>query len=345
VVNASVEFDLESLRPTYRLIIGLPGRSNALAIAQSLGLPERIVESARSEINPEELKVDDLLDEIMQQRDLTNKARGNAEKLQKEVELLRLELLRRLDAIEDERYKIREDARAEAEREITELRELIERTRSQLKRAREPLDILTVIEDDITELEEDIHQPVERIEPAYGVELQEISAARSKPIQVGDEVIIITLSAKGVVAEISEDDAEVQVGILRFRTKISDLAHPISKSESDTTKEKRNFSARGYLEKRDESERKFDIGNHTSPGFELDLRGKRADEALDILDVYLDSAFLVGLPFVRIIHGKGTGRLRTVVREALITNSHVKSYEGGGEKEGGEGVTIAKLKI
>ncbi|HDK38461.1 MAG TPA: hypothetical protein ENG92_05545, partial [Thiolapillus brandeum] len=117
---------------------------------------------------------------------------------------------------------------------------------------------------------------------------------------------------------------------------------------SDTTKEKRNFSVRGYLEKRDESARKSDIGNHTSPGFELDLRGKRADEALDILDGYLDSAFLVGLPFVRIIHGKGRGSsqqpvLKQKINQWLPQRKEVLAFCSAPRWDGGSGAAYVLL--
>jgi DNA mismatch repair protein MutS2 len=334
VVNASVEFDLETLRPTFHLTIGLPGRSNALAIAQRLGMPEAIIVTARAELNPADLRADDLLDEIHQQRDLARQARAAAEAAHQEVEVLRKELTGRLERLEDERRQVLEAARLEAEAQVQALQAEIAEVRRVLTRARQPLEAVQVAEEQVEEIAEAVEMPVERRLPDMSYLNQ------NRPIRLGDKVRLRSLNTEGVVSALGEEEAEVQVGVLRVRARLADLflaslaAEPAQElGKSPAARRRRAVQPGG----------RTTVSLPESPGMELDLRGQRADEALDALDRYLDAAFLAGLPFVRIIHGKGTGRLRQSVREALAHNPHVKSYEAGGDKEGGDGVTVAKL--
>jgi DNA mismatch repair protein MutS2 len=348
VVNASVEFDLETLRPTYRLMIGLPGRSNALAIAERLGLPESIIASARSEIHPDDLRAEDLLDEILRQRDLSRQARSAADQARLEAENLRAELYERLDKIEDERRKVLEGARLEAASQVEDLQEEIATARRALARARLPVDALKDVEEQADVLEEAYEQPVERQQPALGPEMRKLEQERKRAIRLGDKVRLRTLGAQGVVISLGQEEAEIQVGVMRVRAQLSDLELPTPSGASSTVEKSKPKAQIPKAESTrtpalDAGVSKSSIALPASPGMELDLRGKRADDALLELERYIDAAFLSGMPFVRIIHGKGTGKLREVVREALRQNPNVKSFEGGGEKEGGEGVTVAKL--
>lgn len=334
VVNASVEFDLETLRPTFRLTIGLPGRSNALAIAQRLGMPEAIIEAARAELDPADLRAEDLLDEIHRQREASRQARAAAEQALKEAEALRAGLSGRLERLEDERREILESARAEAQAQVQALQEELNGLRRALARARQPLEALQAIEERVEALEESVEAPIERrIRPVEG-------PSPRRPIRLGDRVRLRSLDSQGVVTAFGEEEAEVQVGALRVRTRLADLELAGGPQEPDQPaaarrRKKAAESAAG--------EPAASISLPASPGMELDLRGQRPDDALDALDRYLDAAYLAGLPFVRIIHGKGTGKLRQAVRDALARNASVASYEPGGEKEGGDGVTVAKL--
>jgi DNA mismatch repair protein MutS2 len=336
VVNASVEFDLETLKPTFHLTIGLPGRSNALAIAQRLGMPDHIIASARSEINPDDLRADDLLDEIHHQRDAARQARLAAEQARQDAERLRLSLAERLEKVEDERRAVLEKARQEAESQVQQLQEEIREARRALARARQPLEALKGVEETAETLEEAVEQPVER----QAVAIPQQPARRA--LRLGDKVRLRTLGTQGVLTALAEEEAEVQVGMLRVRTRLADLELYVPATE---------MTASHPLAKPPRKTRAADPGAQTaapvalaaSPGLELDLRGQTAEDALDALDRYLDSAYLAGLPFVRIIHGKGTGKLRQEVRRALGQHPHVRSFEPGGEKEGGEGVTVAKL--
>lgn len=320
VVNASVEFDLESLRPTYHLVIGIPGRSNALSIAERLGLPQSIIASARADLAPEDLRADDLLDEIHRQRDLSRKARAAADAARKEAEQMRAELIEKMDNIEDERQAILEKARVESEEQIQELGEELREARRLLMRQHQPLEMLKPVEEKIETLQAAIEKPVKR--------RKNLLVKQTRPLQPGDKVRVRSLDVKAVVNSISGEDVEVQVGALRIRSRLDDLEF---NAPVETV-------ARQVVSTSPLKPAEIEV-----PGFELDLRGQRADDALDLLERYLDSAFLAGLPFVRIIHGKGTGRLRTVIRQALEHHPQVKSFESGLDKEGGEGVTVAKL--
>jgi DNA mismatch repair protein MutS2 len=322
VVNASVEFDLQTLRPTYHLTVGLPGRSNALAIASRLGMPQDIIAQARAELNPQDLHAEDLLDEIYRQRDVSRQARQAAEAARHESEALRAQLSERLEHIEDERRAVLERSRQQAEAQLQELQDELNEARRALARARQPLDVVDSVEQQLETLEEVYEKPVERRQPS----VQE--AVLRRDVRLGDKVKLRSLESQGVVTALGEEEAEVQVGSLRVRTRLSELI-PLA-GESATERPERGKTTASF-------------STPASPGFELDLRGRSSDDALSELDRYLESAYLAGLPWVRIIHGKGTGKLRLAVRDALRQHPHVKSFEGGGEQEGGEGVTVAKL--
>jgi DNA mismatch repair protein MutS2 len=332
VVNASVEFDLETLRPSYHLTIGLPGRSNALAIAQRIGMPEGIISQARAELSPTDLHAEDLLDEIHRQRDLIRQARSASERARHEAEALRSELSLRLEKIEEERRATIEKARLEAESRVKEVEQELSQARRALARARQPLDALEVVEESLANAADHVGEPVVR----RNVDIAGTETVR--PIRIGDKVQIHGLNMLGVVTSLGTEDAEVQVGALRIRTRLVELSRPgeLAKEENDMNRLERR--------RKQPANQTITYSQPESPGLELDLRGQRADEALDALDRYLDAASLAGLLFVRIIHGKGTGKLRQAVREALQAHSQVKSFEPGSEKEGGEGVTVVKFK-
>ena len=327
VSNASVEFDLKTLLPTYHLTIGLPGRSNALAIAERLGLPGSIITAARAEIDPTDLRAEDLLDEIHRQRDLARQSREEVETAQREAEAIRNELAVRLDKIEDERFALLEETRQEAESQLTALREELEPLRRQLARARQPLEVVDQVEETVETLEEEVSQPIIRKTPKKPVRKPK------GPLRLGEKVHLRSIDQEGVVTSIGEDEIEAQIGMLRVRARLSDVARKGETEEEAQPKKPKPHNGKITLPP-----------SHESPGMEVDLRGQRVDEGLDALDRYLEKAYLAGLPFVRIIHGKGTGRLRDSVRSALGSNPYVARFESGGNTEGGEGVTVAHIK-
>ncbi|HSK88479.1 MAG TPA: endonuclease MutS2, partial [Anaerolineales bacterium] len=222
VVNASLEFDIKTLRPTYHLTIGLPGRSNALLIAQRLGLPQPIIESAKGEINPEDLRADKLLDDIRKERNRTSRDRQKLEKARDRLEAQTKEIEKRLEKIEDERRDVLAKARAEGELEVAVLKRNIDSLKSQLKKAKQPLQALKEIEEKVEAIEEKIEAPVERKSDAQHAFGGQRLAISSQPLKLGERVFVGTLNAEGLVTALGESDAEVQIGSLRVRARLAD---------------------------------------------------------------------------------------------------------------------------
>ncbi len=336
VVNASLEFDIKTLRPTYHLTIGLPGRSNALLIAQRLGLPQPIIDSAKGEINPEDLRADKLLDDIRKERNRTSRERQKLEKARDKLEAQTKEIEKRLEKIEDERREVLAKARAEGELEVAVLRKNMDSLKSQLKKAKQPLEAIRTIEEKIEKMEEKVEQPVERkSEPTSRT--SQSSVISNQSLKLGERVAVNTLNADGVVTALGESDAEVQIGSLRVRARLVDLqrkGQEIANPE-EKKKEERKQEAEGGA--------RTALSGAKSPGIELNLRGKLVDEGLEELEKYLERAYSAGLLFVRIVHGKGTGRMREAVRNALKSSSYVASFEEPKDNEGGAGVTVAKM--
>jgi len=331
-VNACMEFDPKTLRPTYRLTIGIPGRSNAFAIAQRLHLPDEVLESARAMIDPDELKAEDLLNEIHHQREVARKARAAADHDRSIAMNLKQELTQRLDQIEVERQRELEKTREQAEIELEALRKELTEVRQSLIRARQPLDALAPVQEKI----EKVEKKATRVVPRKEVPGSTIAFVP----QLGKKVRLRNLDTEGVITSLGQEEAEVLVGNLRMRVRLSDLTsikEPVEEPAEKTDKPARKPAP--DVESASANKKIF----VPSPGMEIDIRGQRAEDALDILDRYLDSAIMAGMPFVRVIHGKGTGRLRQVIREALQGNSSVASFEQGADNEGGEGVTIVHL--
>ncbi|HET7144020.1 MAG TPA: Smr/MutS family protein, partial [Anaerolineales bacterium] len=331
VVNASLEFDIKTLRPTYKLTLGLPGRSNALLIAQKLGLPQTIIDSARAEINPLDLRADKLLDDIRKERNRTSREREKLEKARAKLETQTRDLEKRLEKIEDERRETLAKARAEGELEVAVLKQNMDSLKQQLKKAKQPLEAIRLIEEQIGKIEEKVERPVERRQTTdHG---PSSIANRQPSIRLGERVTVSTLNAEGLVTALSESDAEIQIGTLRVRARLSDLVRRQTADNGPSQKQAPARQSSSTVHRQS-----------SSPGMEVDLRGLMSEDALDKLERYLEQAFLSGLPFVRIIHGKGTGKLRQAVREALRGHEYVGSFEEGGSTEGGEGVTVAKMK-
>lgn len=313
VRNASVEFDVETLSPTYQLTIGLPGRSNALAIASRLGLDSSIVTEAQASLSPTELEVEDMLEEIRVDRAAAAAARSASETAEREAQARARQLEERLAEIEAERRGIINEARREAERELEELRSELQ----QLKRRAIHSEAIEQALDRIEELEETTEAlPAAAPPPVPAIE----------DLQAGDRVWVSSLQREGEVTELSEDEAEVQVGTFRARVPLHEL-EPRAQPERTIERQAVSVSKPGPAD----------------VGMELDLRGQTVEEAALSLDKYLDDAYLAGLPHVHVIHGKGTGALRRYVRKALETHPLAAEFRRGDRHEGGDGVTVVKL--
>ncbi len=331
VRNASVEFDLETLRPTYRLMIGLPGRSNALNIAERLGLPMPIIERARSFISSEALEVDDLLEDIKQSHEAARVDRRLAEKDRREGERLRDELRERIASIEEERRVVINAARDEAHAELDHVREQLRTITRQMERFGGKKEEITDIRDLLQRLENEL-KPISKLVPRRpgGIDAPQVP----RPLQPGDVVWVPNLDRTGEIIAISGNEADVVAGSFRLRVALRDLELRAAAPKSEGTGQARGPDPRRAA---------ITIPRGDSPGMEIDLRGNSVDEMMPLLDKYLDNAYLTGLPFVRIVHGKGSGTLRRVVRDELRQHPLVKSYRTGDASEGGDGVTVATL--
>ncbi len=315
VENASVEFDVRTLAPTYKLQVGLPGRSNAFAIAKRLGLPEHIIGEAQQWISAEDVETDKILDRIRHSRREVGRATHAAQTALSSAREKEKEARRVLRETEQERRELVEEARAQ-----------LQAAQEELRRIREGLERRKVTEQWLEEAAQRLDQLAKRqktVEPAPPATAR--AAQLQEPLLVGDTVWISSLGQTGQILSLADGEAEVQVGLFRAKVPVLELekrqaAPPASESQVHVT-----------------------LSPRPLPGVELDLRGMRVDEALPHLNKYLDDAYLAALPFARIIHGKGTGALREAAREALAEHPLVASFRPGELNEGGDGVTVVKL--
>ncbi|MBN1875427.1 MAG: endonuclease MutS2 [Anaerolineae bacterium] len=326
VKNASMEFDAATLSPTYRLSIGLPGRSNAFAIARRLGMPEEIVKKAQGMLSGEELRAEDMLADLHSLRIQAARARDEAAAARRESQKMTVELRERMAGIERERADILRHAEAQVDEELAALRSEVQTLRRRLLSAplREASHVLNEVETELEELTVALPESEPLVQSWVGPE-PEFSPG---PICEGDTVRLLSLGTQGTVATLDEGDAEavVQVGAMRMRVALTDLEllHRGRPVQVDTAGV--NLPARA-----------------PSPGLQIDLRGHTVEQALERLDRYLDDATRAALPWVRIVHGKGTGRLRQEIWRFLGEHPLAASYEMAGPKEGGAGATVVQL--
>ncbi|MGI8926318.1 MAG: endonuclease MutS2 [Tepidiformaceae bacterium] len=317
--NASVEFDLETLSPTYHLTIGLPGQSNAIAIARRLGLEEAVLERATAQLSPQHFEFEQLLGEIRDERTAAATARRGEEEARREAEALRLALAERRDSIEQERAGIIAAAVREGEDALADIRRELEQARR--RESGRGYDARTA-DETLRRLDADLAKTAGRARPARRAVLR---PAALRPVEAGDSVHVRDIPQPGEALSGEGEDGRVEVQFGALRMKVS-----VDRIDRIEAPERRTTAA-------------VTVPAGPAVGMELDLRGQRAEEALMRFEGYLDDAFRSGLPFVRIIHGKGTGALRAAIREALTGHPLVRRFETAPANEGGEGVTIAIL--
>lgn len=323
VINASVEFDVETLRPTYRLLIGVPGRSNAFAIAKRLGLSAEIIEKARQSISEEENQVETMIASLERNKKSAEEERQQAEALRNEAEQLRRQL-------EEERQRFAEEKNSMMEKAEEEARIAVQLAKEE---ADAIIRELRAMMDEGVEVKE--HRLIEakkRLGNAV-LELEKekvkkpAKAVRAAQIKVGDEVMVTSFGQKGTVLEkVNDHEFLVQIGIMKMKVKKEDM-HVLTSAKTQP-------AATYTTVNRRQSDVKM----------ELDLRGYNVEDGIREIDQYLDEVLLAGLHSVSIIHGHGTGVLRKGVHEYLRNHRHVKSFRLGGQGEGGVGATIVELK-
>ncbi len=329
VSNASVEFDVESLRPTYRLMVGVPGRSNAFVIAERLGLPRHVLQMAREQLDEDSRHWEAMVSSLEQrhqqmEEQLEELAALRKELAEKERQLARrdMELMRERQRLQDEMSRkveeVVEAARKEAAGLLAELKERVKQSSA-------------VKPHQITEWEKKLEQISARqeqptIDRSYTFQ-KERGDASDAPLLPGSEVLVLPFGQRGTVVELQGEQALVQMGQIKLS---------LSKHQLQLVESKKKQSPAPAMVRLVTQERPV------RP--ELDLRGQRVDEALAELDKYLDEVSLAGLKQVHLIHGKGTGSLRQAIQEYLRTHPQVNSYRLGNYHEGGSGVTVVVLK-
>lgn len=320
LANASVEFDLETLSPTYHLVVGLPGQSNALAIARRLGLDERVVARAAEQLAPGHFELESLLEEIRAQRREAEAARAAADAARAEAERTRRELAIERERIEDERAAVLAEAKREAEDTLARMRREIEQLR---RRSAERQFDPQAAQEALRQAERERERLARAAVPRRAAAAAPVITREVEP---GDFVHVRDIPQLGEALTAPGEDGrlEVQFGSIRMKVSI-DRVDRI---------EKRKAGGGGAT---------VVVPAGPPVSHEIDLRGQRAEAALERFESYLDAAFRAGLPYVRIIHGKGTGALRAAIREALARHPLVRGYESAPAAEGGDGVTIALL--
>ncbi len=330
VENASCEFSVETLRPTYRLLIGIPGKSNAFAISSKLGLPDHIIEDAKRHITEDKESFEDLLANLENSRVTIEKERLEIAGYKEEVKALKQKLEAKQEKIDQAKEKILRQANEEAREILRNAKELADETIRVFQKAEAGISIKALekarqtVRDKSSEKNEKL--PLKNDKPTHKV---------LKPTQIkpGDSVKVVSMGLKGTVSSLPDKNGNlfVQCGIIRSKVSLNDLVL-IEEETINTGKMQRSSSG------------KLKMSKSYSISTEINLLGRTVDEALSELDKYLDDAYLAHLPSVRVVHGKGTGALRNAVHNYLRKNRVVKSYRLGEYGEGDAGVTIVEFK-
>ncbi len=330
VQNASCEFSVETLRPTYRLLIGIPGKSNAFAISSRLGLPDYIIEDAKRHITQDKESFEDLLADLENSRLTIEKERAEIEAYREEVKTLKQRLEAKQEKLDESRARILREANEEAREILQDAKDVADETIRTFQKADAGVSMKELersrqkVRDKISEKNDRLSLKSDR--PTHKV-------LKPGQIRPGDSVKIISMGLKGTVSSLPDKNGKlfVQCGIIRSQVSLDDLVL-IEEETINTGKLQRSSS--GSLK----------MSKTYSVSTEINLLGKTVDEALAELDKYLDDAYLAHLPSVRIVHGKGTGALRKAVHNYLRRNKIIRSYRLGEFGEGDAGVTIAEFK-
>ena len=331
VENACCEFNVDTLRPTYHLLIGIPGKSNAFAISSKLGLPDHIIESAKTHLSEQDESFEDLLADLENNRRTIEKEQAEISSYKREIEQLKQELHAKQEKLDERKERIIREANEKAAAILREAKELADETMKQFRKFGKE----NVSAAELEKERERLRQKLEKTQAKQKLEKKKPSK-QHKPgdFHLGDSVKVLSLNLKGSVSSLPDAKGNlfVQMGILRSQVHISDL-EIIDEPLSATEKQYHRTSTG-----------KMKMSKSMSVSPEINLLGKTVDEAIAELDKYLDDAYLSHLSPVRIVHGKGTGALRAGVHNYLKRQKHVKSYRLGSIGEGDAGVTIVEFK-
>jgi DNA mismatch repair protein MutS2 len=345
VQNASCEFDVESLKPTYRLLIGIPGKSNAFAISSKLGLPDHIINHAREQINTDEISFEDVISDLEKSRVTIEQEQLEIAAHKDEIKVLKERLEAKAEKIDDTRDRVIREAQEEAREILKEAKDFADLTIRTLQKAG--------ISDGMKELEQarenlrgQIKDKNEKLR--FKTDEENIKPIKPNELKLGDNVKIISMGLTGSVNSLPDQKGNVfiQCGIMRSNVHVSDLILlPSDETEQIDTAKTTKSGGKGWTNKAGKtgqvlSGKNVDLSRASNISYEIHLRGKNIDEAIAELDKYLDSAYLAHMPSVRVVHGKGTGAMRKAVHGHLKKTNYVASYRLGEYGEGDAGVTV-----
>ena len=331
VENASCEFNVETLRPTYRLLIGIPGKSNVFAISSKLGLPSYIIEEAKKQISAKDESFEDVISTLEENRITIEKERMEIAKYKEEIGALKEKLESKQEKLDQQKARILQEANEEAHAILREAKEYADQTMKNFHKFGKNNISVKEMEAERQRL----RQKMTKVEKNISIrETKTTGTLKPSDLHLGDGVKVLSLNLKGTVSTLPDSKGFlfVQMGIMRSKIHISDLA--LLKEEAVITAPHMQKTSSG----------KIRMSKSSSIGIEINLLGKTVDEAIAELDKYLDDAYLAHMPSVRIVHGKGTGALRKGVHNYLRKVKYVSSFRLGEFGEGDAGVTIVEFK-
>ena len=344
VENASCEFSVETLRPTYRLLIGVPGKSNAFAISQKLGLPDYIIEDAKSHLEAKDESFEDLLASLESSRLTIEKEQEEIKAYKEEISQLKTRLTQKEERLKERQDKMMKNAAEEAQRILREAKETADQTIRQINKLGTAAGYNKELEAERAKLRDQLKKTDDKLAVKAKGPSQPISP---KKIKIGDGVKVLSLGLKGTVSSLpnAKGDLFVQMGILRSQVNIRDLEllkeDDISATLSDGSGGRNIWTpAKG----KGTGSGKIKMSKSFSVPTEVNLIGMTVDEAMPVMEKYLDDAYLAHMPSVRVVHGRGTGALKNAVHQRLRKLKYVKEFRLGEFGEGDSGVTIVTFK-
>lgn len=338
IENACCEFNVETLRPTYKLLIGIPGKSNAFAISRQLGLPDYIIDDAKTHLESNDEAFEDLLANLEQSRVTIEKEREEIASYKEEISRLKKNIEQKEERLDERKEKLLKNANEEAQRILREAKETADQTIRNINKLAANSGVGKELEAERTKLREKL----DKVDKSLSLKNNKgpKKTISPKKLKIGDGVKVLTMNLKGTVSTLpnAKGDLYVQMGILRSLVNIKDLElldeASVSGPGLDPAALKRNNTGSG----------KIKMAKSFSVSPEVNLIGMTTDEAMPVLDKYLDDAYLAHLPQVRVVHGRGTGALRAAVHKHLKKLKYVKEFRLGEFGEGDTGVTIVTFK-
>ncbi len=333
VQNASMEFNVETLSPTYKLTIGIPGKSNAFEISEKLGLPSRIIEKARTLLDKGDIEFENVISSIEEDKKLAEAERDEAIFINLEMKRQKEELDKKIKKLEEQKEKVLAKAKAEARDILKEAKEVAQETQQKLKDI-DKMDSMAERHARLAESKRRIKQTDLKYRETIQVP-ENYNPVTIDQLKIGDRVKVLTLDQNGEILSLPDDkgDLFVQVGLLKANVNVKNLMliNDGSKKKKKTTTNRTKY---GSLYK----------SKAQSVSLSLNVRGRNLEDAIMEVDKYLDDAYMAGLKEVTIIHGRGEGILRSGLQTMFKKNKHVDSFRKGAFNEGGDGVTVVKLK-